>query len=253
MHRTISMKEAIVTGEREGVRMKTISLIRRFATGSLVALVVPIVLFSPKTYAETYVAGQIGLVKPQSLSDGKVTQDGIGGLSLSDQPLKDSLGLGGKFGHYFTKARWIGIETGLSYSTPHIKEGSLRFTGAGGSATLSGLSGIHQRMVTWDMDVIFRYPGYRLQPYFGIGPSFYFATLKGPAAPPGQSATSIGFNAELGAQYYLTRQWTLFGEGKYNHARMNYSSNHSDDNADPFGFRATYSAFTFSIGIGYHF
>lgn len=233
--------------------MKTIPLIRRFAIGSLVALVVPIVLFSSKTYAETYVAGQIGLVKPQSLTDGKVTQDGIGGLSLSDQPLKDSLGLGGKFGHYFTKARWIGIETSLSYSTPHIKEGSLRFTGAGGSATLSGLSGIHQRMVTWDMDVIFRYPGYRLQPYFGIGPSFYFATLQGPSAPPGQSATSIGFNAELGAQYYLTRQWTLFGEGKYNHARMNYSSNHSDDNADPFGFRATYSAFTFSIGIGYHF
>ena len=233
--------------------MKTIPMASRFMMTSLLALMVPIVLFSPKTYAETYVAGQIGLVKPQSLSDGKVTQDGIGGLSLSDQPLKDSLGLGGKFGHYFTKARWIGVETSLSYSTPHIKEGSLRFTGAGGSVTLSGLSGVHQRMITWDMDVLFRYPGYRLQPYFGIGPSFYFATLKGPDAPPGQSATSIGFNAELGAQYYLTRQWTLFGEGKYNRARMNYSSNHSDDNADPFGFRATYSAFTFSIGIGYHF
>ena len=233
--------------------MKTIPMASRFMMTSLLALMVPIVLFSPKTYAESYVAGQIGLVKPQSLSDGKVTQDGIGGLSLSDQPLKDSLGLGGKFGHYFTKARWIGVETSLSYSTPHIKEGSLRFTGAGGSVTLSGLSGVHQSMVTWGMDVLFRYPGYRLQPYFGIGPSFYFATLKGPDAPPGQSATSIGFNAELGAQYYLTRQWTLFGEGKYNRARMNYSSNHSDDNADPFGFRATYSAFTFSIGIGYHF
>lgn len=233
--------------------MKTIRLTRRFAITSLVALLVPIVLFAPKAYAETYVAGQIGLVKPQSLSGGKVTQDGIGGLDISDQPLKDSIGLGGKFGHYFTKARWIGIETGLSYSTPHIKEGSLRFTGAGGSATLSGLSGVHQRMITWDMDVIFRYPGYRLQPYIGIGPSFYFATLKGPAAPPGQSATSIGFNVEGGVQYYLTRQWTLFGEGKFNRARMNYSSNHSDPNADPFAFRATYSAFTFSVGIGYHF
>lgn len=192
--------------------MKTLRIPRPIVIASLVALMVPIVLFAPKAYAESYVAGQIGLVKPQSLSDGKVTQDGIGGLSLSDQPLKDSLGLGGKFGHYFTKARWIGLETGLSYSTPHIKGGSLRFTGAGGSATLTGLSGVHQRMVTWDMDVIFRYPGYRLQPYFGIGPSFYFATLKGPAAPPGQSATSIGFNTELGVQYYLTRQWTLFGE-----------------------------------------
>ena len=233
--------------------MKTVRITRPIVIASLMALMMPIVLFTPKAYAESYVAGQIGLVKPQSLSDGKVTQDGIGGLTLSDQPLKDSLGLGGKFGHYFTKARWIGVETGLSYSTPHIKEGSLRFTGAGGSATLTGLSGVHQRMVTWDIDFLFRYPGYRLQPYFGIGPSFYFATLKGPAAPPGQSATSIGFNAELGAQYYITRQWTLFGEGKYNRARMDYSSNHSNDNADPFGFRATYSAFTFSVGIGYHF
>ncbi|NOT94765.1 MAG: porin family protein [Nitrospira sp.] len=233
--------------------MKTLRIPRPIVIASLVALMVPIVLFAPKAYAESYVAGQIGLVKPQSLSDGKVTQDGIGGLSLSDQPLKDSLGLGGKFGHYFTKARWIGLETGLSYSTPHIKGGSLRFTGAGGSATLTGLSGVHQRMVTWDMDVIFRYPGYRLQPYFGIGPSFYFATLKGPAAPPGQSATSIGFNTELGVQYYLTRQWTLFGEWKYNYARMDYSSNHSNQDADPFGFKATYSASTFSVGIGYHF
>jgi opacity protein-like surface antigen len=233
--------------------MRTTRLTRRFVITSLLALLAPIVLFAPQAYAESYVAGEIGLVKPQSLSDGKVTQDGIGGLDLSDQPLKNSLGLGGKFGHYFTRARWIGIETGVSYSTPHIKEGSLRFTGAGGSATLSGLSGVHQRMITWDTDVMFRYPGYRLQPYIAIGPSIYFANLNGPTAPPGQSATSIGFNVEGGLRYYITRKWALFGEGKYNWARMNYSSNHSDPNADPFGFRATYSALTLSLGISYHF
>jgi opacity protein-like surface antigen len=108
-------------------------------------------------------------------------------------------------------------------------------------------------MIIWDADVIFRYPKYRLQPYIGIGPSLYFANLSGPTAPPGQSATSIGFNAEGGVRYYLTRKWTLFGEGKYNYALMNYSSNHSDPTADPFGFRATYSAFTLSLGVIYHF
>ena len=61
------------------------------------------------------------------------------------------------------------------------------------------------------------------------------------------------FNAEGGLRYYLTRRWTLFGEGKYNYAFMNYSSNHSDPTADPFGFRATYSAFTLSLGISYSF
>jgi opacity protein-like surface antigen len=233
--------------------MKTTQMTRRVVIMSLLTVLAPIVLFVPQAYAETYVAGQIGLVKPQSLSDGKVTQDGIGGLDLSDQPLKNSLGVGGKFGHYFTRARWIGIETGVSYSTPHIKEGSLTFTGPGGSATLSGLSGIHQRIITWDADVMFRYPGFRLQPYIGIGPSIYFANLKGPTAPPGQSAASIGFNVEGGLRYYITRNWALFGEGKYNWARMDYSSNHSDPNADPFGFRATYSALGLNLGVSYHF
>lgn len=233
--------------------MKTIRITRPIVLASLVALMVPIVLFAPKAYAESYVAGQIGATFPQSLSNGKVTQDGFGGLGLSDQPLQRSAMLGGKFGHYFSKARWLGVETGLSYTSPHLKQGSITFSGPGGSTPSPILSGLHHRVFTWDMDVIFRYPGYRLQPYFGIGPSLYFATLKGPTAPPGQSATSIGFNVEGGLQYYLTRQWTLFGEGKYNRARMNYSSNHSNPDADPFGFRATYSAFTFSIGIGYHF
>jgi len=234
--------------------MRARRLERCFAVATLLTFLAPIVLFAPQAYAETYVGGDIGLVKPQSLSDGKVTQDGFGGLDLSDQPLKDSLSVGVKFGHYFAKERWIGIETGVSYSTPHMKEGSLRFTGPGGSRTLTDLSGIHQRMISWDMDVIFRYPGYRLQPYIGIGPSIYFANLNGPTAPPGQSDVSfLGFNVEGGLRYYVTRNWALFGEGKYNRARINYSSNHSDPHADPFAFRATYSAFTLNIGISYHF
>jgi opacity protein-like surface antigen len=233
--------------------MNTVQSTRRFVSKSLLALLTPIVLFAPQAYAETYVAGQFGVTFPQSLSNGTVTQDGIGGLDLSDQPLKSSAMLGGKLGHYFTRARWMGIETGVSYSTPHIKEGSLIFSGPGGSATTPSLSGVHQRMIIWDADVIFRYPGYRLQPYIGIGPSLYFANLKGPAAPPGQSATSIGFNAEVGLRYYITRNWALFGEGKYNWARMDYSSNHNDPNADPFGFRASYSAFGLSLGVSYNF
>ena len=55
---------------------------------------------------------------------GEVTQTQISGLSISDQPLQNTLSLGGKLGHFFTRARWIGIETGLFYTTPHIKEGS---------------------------------------------------------------------------------------------------------------------------------
>jgi len=232
--------------------MKT-TMRKRFMMTGLLALLIPIVLFTPQAYGESYVAGQFGVTLPQSLGNGTTTQDGIGGLDISDQSLKSSALVGAKLGHYFTKARWMGIETGLSYTTPHVEEGSITFSGPGGSVTSPTLSGLSQRIITWDIDVIFRYPGYRLQPYLGIGPSLYFASLNGPNAPPGQSATSIGFNVEGGLRYYITRRWALFGEGKYNWARMDYSSNHSDPNADPFGFRATYSALGLSVGISYHF
>ena len=233
--------------------MKTTTMRKRFMMTGLLALLIPIVLFTPQAYGESYVAGQFGVTLPQSLGNGTATQDGIGGLDISDQSLKSSALVGAKLGHYFTKARWMGIETGLSYTTPHVEEGSITFSGPGGSVTSPTLSGLSQRIITWDIDLIFRYPGYRLQPYLGIGPSLYFASLNGPTAPPGQSTTSIGFNVEGGLRYYITRRWALFGEGKYNWARMDYSSNHSDPNADPFGFRATYSALGLSVGISYHF
>jgi opacity protein-like surface antigen len=233
--------------------MKTTQMARRFIMTGLLTLLIPIVLSMPQAYAETYVAGQLGVTLPQSLGNGTVTQDGLGGLDISDQSLKSSALVGAKLGHYFTRARWLGIETGLSYTTPHVEEGTITFSGPGGSVTSPTLSGLSQRIITWDIDVIFRYPGYRLQPYVGIGPSLFFASLDGPNAPPGQSATSIGFNVEGGLRYYITRSWALFGEGKYNWARMDYSSNHSDPNADPFGFRATYSALGLSLGISYHF
>ena len=234
--------------------MKTVRLARRFVITSLLTLLAPIVLFAPQAYAETYVAGQFGATFPQSLSNGTVTQDGFGGLDISDESLKSSAMVGAKLGHYFTRARWVGIETGLSYTTPHVKEGSVTFSGPGGSLPSPILSGLSQRVIIWDIaTIMFRYPGYRLQPYIGIGPSLFFATLKGPDAPPGQSAMDIGLNAEAGIRYYVTRNWTLFGEGKYNRARLGYTSNDSDPAADPFGFRATYSAFTLSLGVSYHF
>ena len=204
--------------------------------------------------AETYVAGKFGVTFPQSLSGGVATQQPIDGLDISDQPLKNSMNVGAKLGHYFSRAKWLGIETGLSYTTPHIKEGSITFSGPGGSLNSGALSGVHQRMIIWEVaTLMIRYPGNRLQPYIGVGPALFFGTLKGPTAPPGQSATSIGFNAEAGLRYFLTRHWALFGEGTYNRARMSYTSNDGDPNADPFGFRATYSAFTLNLGVSYHF
>ncbi len=80
--------------------MKTTRLTRRFVITSLLMLLAPIVLFAPQAYAESYVAGQIGVTLPQSLNNGKVTQDGFGGLDISDQSLKSSAMVGAKLGPF---------------------------------------------------------------------------------------------------------------------------------------------------------
>ena len=71
--------------------MKTTRWARRFVITILLTLMVPIVLFAPQAYAESYVAGQIGFVEPQDLSNGEVTQTQISGLSISDQPMQNTL------------------------------------------------------------------------------------------------------------------------------------------------------------------
>ena len=132
-HRTISMKVGVLQVKAREMAIKTTQLARRFVITSLLALLVPIVLLAPQAYAESYVAGQFGVTFPQSLSNVKLTQDGFGGLSSSDLSLKSSLMGGIKLGHFFSRARWLGIETELFYTTPHIKDQPVTISGPGGS------------------------------------------------------------------------------------------------------------------------
>jgi len=232
--------------------MTTTRLTRRYVITSLLALLVPIVLFAPQAYAETYVAGQFGVTFPQSLSNVKLTQDGFGGLSSSDLSLQSSLMGGIKLGHFFSRARWLGIETELFYTTPHIKDQSATISGPGGSQPLGPFSGEYNKILTWaPMNLVLRYDKARLQPYIAVGPGIFFASRKDSTGGT-QSGTAIGLNSQVGVRYYITRSWTVFGEGKYNLARIGYISNDSDPNA-ALGYRATYSALIFSFGIGYHF
>ena len=223
-----------------------------FRCSLLIALMIHAALVPSATYAESYVAGQFGVTFPQSLSNVKLTQDGFGGLSSSDLSLKSSLMGGIKLGHYFARARWLGIETELFYTTPHIKDQNATISGPGGSLPLGQVSGEHNRIVTWaPMNLVLRYHKTRLQPYVAIGPGIFFATRKD-ATGGTQSGTAIGLNSQVGVRYYITRNWTVFGEGKYNLARIGYTSRDSDPNA-ALGYRATYSAFIFSVGLSYHF
>ena len=243
--------------------MKTTRLTRRFVVTSLLTLLAPIVLFAPQAYAETYVGGQLGLTFPGSgLKNGDLTTTSVpingvtvnipSGTTVDDQSLKNSLLLGAKIGHYFSRARWFGLEAEMFYTTPHIKQQEITFRNGTNVFTSAEVPGVNFHVLTIaPLNFVFRYPGNRLQPYIGVGPGIFIARLKDPSVTQGdnsQSSTKLGLNSFIGARYYLTRHVSAFAEGKYNYVRFNFS-----DNPNFFGFDATYTPISVALGVSYHF
>lgn len=201
--------------------------------------------------AESYVAGQFGLTVP-SMSGGLTNVDLTGsfpeGSTFSDNALKSSLLFGAKLGHFFNRAPWFGLETEAFMTNPHIKQQPLTLTVPPVSATAE-LPGAYFRVVTWaPVNLVFRYPGKRLQPYVAIGPGLFFARIKDPNSSDSQSDTRLGLNTQVGIRYFVTRHFALFGEWKFNHARFRF-----DEKPDYFGFNGTYNMHHFVLGLGYHF
>jgi opacity protein-like surface antigen len=237
--------------------------VRRYLGLSVIVLVSAAPVNVSDTYAETYIAGQFGVALPEvdgGLKNIDITSSiFLPGTTHSDLALSNSILGGGKIGHYFSSARWLGVEAELFYTTPHIEQQVHEFQnpsvpGVTPSATLQGA---HFRVITVAPNLIFRYHKTRLQPYIGVGPGIFFARIQGEGpAPDSPESTSdngrLGLNLKAGFQYYITRHVTAFGEWKYNYARFEF-----EDNINlwpfPYGFDATYSMHLVSFGVGYHF
>lgn len=175
------------------------------------------------TQAETYVAGQFGLLDHGTLKDPK-------NLS-SDLGLKNSLMYGAKLGHYMENLKYFGIETEAYTSTPHVRQ---ERTVAGG----------HLRVTTWAANAVYRYPGKVFQPYAGIGGGVFFAGYESGQTGRSDSSISPGLNVQVGLRVLLNKEIALFTEYKFNHTRMNFADSNT---------RATYQANLFVFGVGYHF
>jgi opacity protein-like surface antigen len=239
--------------------MNTIQSTRRFVIKSLLALLVPIALFAPQAYAETYVAGQFGVTLPsigKGLTDNEVTGIGfIPGVTTTDQALTSSVLYGAKLGHYFTAVPWIGIEAEVYNTTPHIKQQDITFSGPAGPAGSLNFYGLDFRVLTLaPLNLTLRYHKTRLQPYIAVGPGIFFARIKDPSLTSDntQSSTDVGLNAQVGLRYYITRHFTVFAEGKYNHVRFNFSET-PPGIFNLFGFDSTYNMFHVAFGMSYNF
>ena len=200
--------------------------------------------------AEMYVAGQVGVTIPNDASNIEGV-DSAAGLKLSDLSLHNSVMYGAKLGYYFESMKWLGVETEVFNSTPHIKQQDVTVSGPGGSAS-GTLSGQDLRVLNWSpLTVVVRYQAGQFEPYAGVGMGVYFSRIHDGQSGESSSDTSVGLNTQLGARYLVTKNLSVFGEWKYNRAHFNFSE--STPTAATGGFKGDYSANVFAFGVGYHF
>ena len=208
----------------------------------LLLFLLSVLLLPSHSAAEMYVAGMVCYTAPNDLTNVQGT-GGASGFSLSDLALKNSVAYGGKVGYFFPRINWLGVETELYNTTPHVKQQSTTLSGFGLNVPFGPLPGINLRVLTWGINAIVRYPGKTFQPYAGLGLGLFFAnaTFLGQS----DSDTAPGLNALAGIRMFATDNLALFAEYKYNRASFNLPT--------AIGFEADYSANIFMGGVSYHF
>jgi opacity protein-like surface antigen len=192
-------------------------------------------------------------VAGKSLGEGDLTgQLIIPGSRVSAQSLDESILYGGKIGHYFKAVPWLGLEAEVYNTTPHIKQQMTTFSGPSGPVGSVELPGVNFRVLTIaPLNLMFRYPGTRLQPYIGVGPGIFMARIHDSSITQGessQSSTKFGLNALIGLRYHFTRHVSAFVEGKFNYVRFSFA-----ENQNFFGFDARYSPVHGAFGLSVHF
>src|SRR6188472_4167832 len=119
--------------------------------------------------AETYIAGAIGATVPLPASveaDENVNYPnppGQGQLfrgSSTTIGLKESVAYGIKVGHYFDSLPWLGAETDVFTTTPHVMSGTIAIDTNSSTVGIfrEAQSGVHLRFTTWAFSLLARYP-----------------------------------------------------------------------------------------------
>jgi len=210
-------------------------------------------LSGPPAQAEMYSAGQLGLSIPNSFSN----IEGMGsntGTTISNLSLVNSFMYGLKFGYYFDSVKWLGVETEVFNSTPHIKQQTATASNATGSLT-GTVPGASLRVLNWaPVNVVVRYQMGKLEPYAGVGMGVFISSLKDGSTGLYSSSTKVGLNTQLGLRYLIFENVSLFGEWKYNRASFDFPGfSGVPAQSTGGGYKGDYSAHILAFGVGYHF
>ena len=162
--------------------------------------VLALLLFSRPVEAEVYVAGQIGVHKPNDASNPEFSAAGVT-VGGSDLVLQSSLMYGAKVGYYFDRMKLgdftLGVETEVFNATPHFKQ--QEWIGLS-SGTLPGLT---NRVLTWaPLVALVRYQAWAFEPYVGVGLGVFFSHL---SASGFSSSPNINWPMDVGRRASQSR------------------------------------------------
>jgi opacity protein-like surface antigen len=121
----------------------------------------------------------------------------VGAFVPKDSAFESSLVLSALYEYYLTPR--VSLRTEFGWADPSFKRE--------GSDSL--------RQLPLRLDVNYNWEGGKWHPFVGAGVGAYFLQSKDNGQSFGDSETSAGFNLGGGIEYFLTRNLTLKGEGRY--------------------------------------
>jgi len=212
---------------------------------AILVFIVTVVGPPQPTGAETYIGGQIGLAFPRDVTSETITNAGAGVTKGAGVDYRTSAVYGAKVGHYLNSLRFLGAEIDYTLANPHIRNKGV-------------IAGERFRVHSIAFNLMARYPGERFQPYIGAGPALMIANISAPnpdVPPHTQWDTKLGFNAEMGLRYLISKNFSLFTEYKFNYAKFHYREtfNSTPNFSGLNSFQAPYAAQHLMFGIAWNF
>ena len=242
-----------------------------------------ILLFSANSYAENYIALQLGISMPENFTDttgdedlgySTSTPDVQRGSTVSNAELENSPYIGFKIGRYFESKDNFGIEGEFAYTQPDFKRQNIYLThenysnypGLGGGDTFfEDQLPADADLYTIGVNALYRFKlnQNKFTPYIGAGPALYIWHIKGTgnscrvngnaalecSAPAvDEKEIGLGIVAKTGASYAINEKISLDFEYKYNWNRQKFDKFRSLSNIE-----TTYQAHNLLIGIAYKF
>lgn len=202
--------------------------------------IVSVLLIPSVVQGEIYFGGMGGVSFPNELSNRSLSGD-FPALPIPDAGLENSVVGGGKIGFYLDEFNLFGFETEGFFTEPEVEGGD----------------GEKLRVITWAFNALLRYPGKRLQPYFGAGLGLFFSEVESDLPGPSLSDDWVpGLNLLGGVRGFLTDSIAVFAEYKFNYAKFDQKTTNYIVQLNrniTFGIKETYSTNIIVGGLSFHF